>query len=221
MDPEDSAASPVRLRFPTLELYSALHGGSLSLGGRPLGRIERKEAEFIFGASIDLNKVRIVRAVVANAPTTLGNYIRVPMNGSLDYQTLIHELMHIWQYQTMGTRYISDSICHQVGASVATGSRNAAYDVTEADLSANSISDLPAEKQAMVVETYFANPFVRNDPNYRRFIGQVRGARPLAESLILEEAAFGPSIGQLNLLDDPNRSADRLPGVVSLIRIEL
>jgi hypothetical protein len=72
MDPEDSAASPVRLRFPTLELYSALHGGSLSLGGRPLGRIERKEAEFIFGASIDLNKVRIVRAVVANAPTTLG-----------------------------------------------------------------------------------------------------------------------------------------------------
>jgi len=136
MSSEDSTAPGVRLRFPTLEVYSALHGGSLSLGGRPLAGIERKEAEFIFGASIDLEKVRIVRAVVANAPTTLGNYIRVPMNGFVDYQTLIHELTHIWQYQTMGTRYISDSICHQVRASVASGSRNAAYEITDADLRA-------------------------------------------------------------------------------------
>jgi hypothetical protein len=202
-------------------LYSALHGGSLSLGGRPLGRIERKEAEFIFGASIDLDKVRIVRAVVANAPTTLGNYIRVPLNGSLDYQTLIHELTHIWQYQTMGTRYISDSIYHQVGATVATGSRNAAYEVTDADLRARSISALAAEKQAVIVETYFADPAIRSDPNYRRFIEQVRGARPLPESLILEEAVFGPSVGQRNLPDDPSRSADRVPGVVPIFRIEL
>jgi hypothetical protein len=221
MGSEDSHPSPVRLRFPTLELYSALHGGSLSLGGRPLAGIERKEAEFIFGASVDLDKVRIVRAVVANAPTTLGNYIRVPMNGFVDYQTLIHELAHIWQYQTMGTQYISDSICHQLGARVATGSRDAAYEVTDADLRASSISTLPAEKQAVIVETYFANPAIRSDPNYQRFMKEVRGARPLPESLILEEAVFGPNVGQRNPLNDSGQSADQVPGVVSIFRIEL
>jgi len=71
------------------------------------------------------------------------------------------------------------------------------------------------------VETYFANSAVRSDPDYQRFIKQVRGARPLPENLILEEAVFGPSVGELKLLDDPGRLADRVPGVVPVFRIEL
>ncbi len=220
MGAEDSSFSAVRPRFPTLELYSALHGDSLSLGGRPLGPNERNEAESIFESSIDLDKVRIVRAVVANAPTTLGNYIRVPMNGVVDYQTLIHELTHIWQYQTMGTRYISDSMCHQIAARFSSGSRDGAYVVTEEDLRARSLVTLPAEKQAVIVEQYYAYPALRSDPNYCRFIEQVRRARPLPESLVMEEAAFGPGAGQHKLLDDPTRNADGTPGVVSIFRLE-
>src|SRR5262245_39948344 len=106
MDPEDLNPSKVRSRTPTLESFSALHGNALSLGGRPLTRSEREDATFVFRASIDLDKVRVVHAVVANAPTTLGNFIRIPMNGSIDRRTLIHELTHVWQYQTKGTRYI-------------------------------------------------------------------------------------------------------------------
>lgn len=220
MDPADSNTSNVRVRFPTLELFSALHGNALSLGGRPLGRAEREAARFVFHESIDLDKVRIVHAVVANAPTTLGNFIRIPMNGSIDRQTLIHELAHVWQYQTKGTQYISDSICHQVGAAITTGSRNAAYVVTDADLRVRSIHDLPAEKQAVIVETFFAESNVRTDPNYKRFIEQVRRARPLPESLILEEAAFGPGGGRRDIFEDPGRPGANAPGTVPIIRIE-
>ena len=152
---------------------------------------------------IDQDKVRIVHAIVANAPTTLGNYIRIPMNGAISRQTLIHELTHIWQYQTKGTAYISDSICHQVGGAVSSGSRNAAYEVTEADLRAQSIHSLPAEKQATVVEMYYAVVANRTDANYMRFIAQVRSSRPLPESRVMEEAAFGPGGGRRDLFTDP------------------
>lgn len=213
--------SEVNLRLPTLELYSALHGGALSLGGRTLSKYERRDAEYIFEKSIDLDKVRIVRAIVANAPTTLGNYIRIGMHGRISRQTLIHELAHIWQYQTMGTAYISDSVYHQVGATITTGSRNAAYKLSAADLSAGSIYDLTAEKQARVVENYYADPKLRTDPVYEKFIGEVRRARPLPENIIQEEAAFGPGMGHQHLLqDDPGGIIDRAPGTVPLVRIE-
>lgn len=218
--PDDSPSNRVRVRFPTLELFSALHGNALSLGGRPLFRDEREDALFVFRDSINLSQVRIVQAVVANAPTTLGNFIRVSMDGSIDRRTLIHELTHVWQYQTKGTQYISDSIWHQVGAAISSGSRNAAYNVTETDLRAGSIHDLPAEKQAVIVETYFADPSVRTDANYRRFIEQVRRAHPLPESLILEEAAFGPGGGRRDMFEDPSRPGGSSPGTVPILRIE-
>ena len=210
----------VRVRFPTLEVFSALHGNALSLGGRPLYTEERRDAAFIFGSSIDLDKVRVVNAVVANAPTTLGNFIRIPMNGTIDRRTLIHELTHIWQYQTKGTAYISDSLFHQAAATITTGSRNAAYAVTEADMRVNSINSLPAEKQAVIVETFYASPTVRTEANYMRFIGQVRSARPLPESIILEEAAFGAGGGRRNMFEDPTRPGGASQGTVPILRIE-
>lgn len=212
--------SDVRLRFPTLELFSAMHGGALSLGGRPLSTSERNDAVFIFQSSIDLDKVRIVNAVVANAPVTLGNFIRIGMDGRISRQTLIHELGHIWQFQTMGTGYISNSLCHQVSGAIATGSRNAAYEITEADLRSRSIYDLPAEKQATIIEYYYADPNLRTDPVYIRFIAQVRSARPLPESMILEEAAFGPGRGRQDMFRDVGGQRDNAPGTVPLFRLE-
>ena len=213
----------VRLRFPTLELYSALHGNGLSLGGRPLTTSEKKDAKFIFGSSIDLEKVRVVNALVANAPTTLGNFIRVGMDGKISRQTLIHELGHIWQFQTMGTGYISNSICKQVSAKVKTGSRNAAYTITKADLRKTSIYDLPAEKQATVIEIYFIDPKVRNKVPYKNYIKQVRSAKPLPEKIIQEEAAFGPGMGAQRMMQDMGNvggSRDNAVGTVPLIRLE-
>lgn len=210
----------VRLRFPTLETFSALHGNALSFSGRPLYREERRDADFVFGSSVDLDKVRIVHAVVANAPTTLGNFIRIPMNGTINRRTLIHELTHIWQYQTKGTAYISDSLFHQAAATITTGSRDGAYQVTEADMRVNSIHNLPAEKQAVIVETFFADQTVRTDPNYMRFVEQVRRARPLPENIILENAAFGPGGGRRDIFEDINRPDSRTQGTIPILRIE-
>lgn len=166
-----------RSRFPRLAPLEALatqFAGALSSDTRALTTDERADATEVFGGSLDLDSVRIVRASVANAPTTLGNTIRIPRAGGLDRAVLIHELAHVWQYQTKGTAYISDSAWHQVGALLATGSRNAAYDLTEEDLSAESIHDLPAEKQAVIIESWFASPGLRADPTYARFLAEVR-----------------------------------------------
>jgi len=120
----------------------------------------------------------------------------------------------------MGTRYISDSVFHQVAATIGGGSRDGAYVVSEQDLRAKTLTSLPAEKQAVIVEQYYGDPALRKDANYQRFIEQVRRARPLPESLVLEEAAFGPGAGQRNFFDDPTRTIDGAPGVVSIFRLE-
>ena len=99
----------VRVRFPTLEVFSALHGGALSLGGRPLYVEERRDAAFIFGSSINLDKVRVVNAVVANAPTTLGNFIRISMNseGCCEWSNARRSRVKRWRRRFRECRVIS------------------------------------------------------------------------------------------------------------------
>src|SRR5262249_40941079 len=52
----------------------------------------------------------------------------------------------------------------------------------------------------------------RTDPIYQRFIRQAHRATPLPESLILEEAAFGPGGGRRELFEDPSRPCDSALG---------
>ena len=216
----ENDGNKTRLRFPTLELYSALHGGALSFGGRPLSASEWADALFIFGSSINYDKVRIVTAIVANAPTTLGNTIRIGMDGKITRKTLIHELGHIWQYQTKGTSYISNSLCAQVSASVSAGTRNAAYVISADELKrTTSIHQLSAEKQAVIIETYYADKSVRSNAKYKKFIEEVRAARPLPEKIIQEEAAFGPGLGR-NVFNSPDHTGQNVTGTVPLIRLE-
>ena len=208
----------VRVRFPTLEVYAARSGGALASRGRPLTPSERKLAKSIFRDSIELEVVRIVLSPLASAPTTLGNFIRVaPPRAPMSPRVLIHELTHVWQYQTKGTQYISDSLWHQVGAAITAGSRDAAYDVTI--VRGQSIHRYPAEHQAMIVETYFADPSVRTDPEYARMIGEVRRSRPIPASLIVEEAAFGSGMDAFRM---PERGGplDRPSRMIPIFRLE-
>lgn len=161
-------------RFPALEAFATRFADAFSRDSRPLTDEERSSAIEVFGDALDLEPIRLVRASIVNSPTTLGNVIRTPLEGEIDRVTLIHELAHVWQYQTRGAAYISDSAWHQAGATLTTGSRRAAYELTPADLAAASIHDLPAEKQAVVVERWFADPFLREHPGYRRFLAEVR-----------------------------------------------
>lgn len=141
---------------------------------RPLTEAESLAAIEVFGGALALDPIRIVPASILNAPAALGNVIRIPPEYEMDAATLIHELAHVWQYQTRGTAYISDSVWHQFLAIVSTGTRAEAYRLTRDDLAAPSIHDLPAEKQAVIIERWSLGGLFRCNPNYRRFLAEVR-----------------------------------------------
>jgi hypothetical protein len=200
------------IRFPTLEVFAALHGDLLSSEARGLTQRELDVARPIFASSIAYEAVRIVVAPFANAPTTLGNFIRVSpeiRRQGMPDSTLIHELTHIWQFQTRGMRYMSNSLCAQVTAIITEGDRNYAYDLTGTDVvRAGSIDRLPAEKQAMFVELWFMQGALifpgasgaqrmREHPVCQNMIREVQAGRPLLLGQIIEEAAFGPGSGRM------------------------
>ncbi len=84
----------------------------------------------IYQGGVDASHVRIVEVRLLNAPTTLGNQIRVHpgrTSGKRQSAVLVHEMGHVWQYQTLGTAYITDSVFHNASGQVATGDRNVAY----------------------------------------------------------------------------------------------
>jgi hypothetical protein len=195
-----SSSQHLRLRLPTLEIFAVQSGAAFSVAGRGLTDRERKIAKDVFQDSIDLSTVRIVISSVAAAPTTLGNNIRT--NGPMSDAVLVHELTHVWQYQNLGTRYISDSAYHQTVAMVSGDSRNGAYNVQV--VANKSFTDYTAEHQAMIVESWYRYPALQTDPLYQALLDEVRRARPLDQnvwrSLILEEAAYGPAMGHQRLL---------------------
>jgi hypothetical protein len=229
--------SGVELRLPTLEVFAAMRGDLLSAQGRPLTETEIKLALPIFGASLRYEKVRVVVAAFANSPTTLGNFVRVAKSGGIHTKqlsdaTLIHELTHVWQFQTRGMRYMSNSLCHQLAGMLSGGSRNEAYRLQRSDvLRAGSIDKLPAEKQATLVEFWFDDRYffeeeeegdrgtppvrVRDEPAAESMLEEVRQARPLPENYILEEAAFGAGAGARRRADPA--SAD--PAAIPWLRI--
>ncbi len=70
-------SSPVSLSSPALEHILIQTAILSSPFGRKLSSQEIGLIESIFGESVDTARIRIVDASIANAPTTLGNQIRV------------------------------------------------------------------------------------------------------------------------------------------------
>jgi hypothetical protein len=204
-----------RLRIPLMEAGAVALQKALTGPGRELNPEERRLLLSIFGNSVNLDPVELTMTSVGpkGRPYTFGNTIRVP-NGTV-WQTryLVHEMTHVWQYQTRGTRYISDSAFHQVI------SGQGAYDVQL--VPGQSIFDYTAEQQAIIVEQYYADdpPGWSKDPDVVRMIGEVRTARPLSSEAIQKETWFGPGAGALDKSapsNDPNRPSQTVP----LLRIE-
>lgn len=83
---------------------------------RPLSTRERAVAISVFGNSIQYDKVRIDEH--AYIGTRRFNICYVSFNtinnwGKLSDELLIHELIHIWQYQRFGARYIPRALAAQ------------------------------------------------------------------------------------------------------------
>ena len=210
---------PARVRFPTLELFLTQNQGILATDGRPLNSNERPILEGVFGHSINFDKIRLTNTNVAvsGRAYTLGNTIRFPTGATVDLATLVHETTHVWQYQTKGAGYISDSIWHQ-----ATGGQ-AAYNVTI--VPDQSIHRYHAEQQAMIVERYYTNNPAgwSTNADVVRMIEEVRRARPIPDLQIQNDIIYGPGSPQRGANDPfrPLPGDDRsMPQLMPLIRIE-
>jgi hypothetical protein len=201
----------VSVRSPSLEV-SALVGQQAFATARPspLTSAEVQLGRSVFGSSIDFTRVRIAPSPVIAAPTTLGDTIRVPPSYVMPAHVLIHELTHIWQYQTKGTAYVSDSAFHQSAAwitsaiksGISQASRGGAYNPTI--VSGKSIHAYTAEEQATIVEQFFLFPQLASNADYQRMIGEVRASRPRPASLAFDvEQAAGLPPRQLALPPRP------------------
>jgi len=105
-----------KVRFPIVEGDADFGQRLLTKNIRALSMTEQFLLHPIFQSSLDYYSIRIADTTVGakGRPYTLGNTIRVPPGSTLDNRTLVHECTHVWQYQTKGTGYISDSAWHQI-----------------------------------------------------------------------------------------------------------
>ena len=93
--------------------------------GRPLSANEIEYLMPIFGESIDYRKVTIIDGNIGlfsngGAAVTIGNKIRIPSTSRYSpltdinfHPVVVHEMVHIWQYQNGGPRYISQALISQ------------------------------------------------------------------------------------------------------------
>jgi len=86
---------------------------------RPLNKEEADALRLVFQSSLELYNIRIIEGSAGlfsvpalltadDRPFTLGNTIY--MKGVTRRSVLIHEAVHVWQYQNVGTRYASDAL---------------------------------------------------------------------------------------------------------------
>lgn len=226
---------PVTVTSPLIEGLLIMAGQIESPMGVPLVPEEMNTIQNIFQGSVDASRIRLVRTSIANAPTTLGNQIRIApdqkTNTSDWLSTLVHETTHVWQYQTQGTRYITDSIYHQLRAKRLMGTRNGAY-YNYRLAKGTPFSAYSAEEQAQIVEDYYditvlyakmTNPpewvGVRKPdlPLYEALITELRSAIPLPEDAIYQRNLMTLPLDQrFPVTDSPYGPAS----VVPLLRVE-
>lgn len=204
-----------RIRIPILEATVVAGQGAFTGAARSLTPEERRLLLDIFGQSINLDPVRLALTDlgVRGRPYTFGNTIRIPRGTSFTANVLVHEMTHVWQYQTKGTAYISDSALHQLV------SGTGAYDVSI--VPGQSIDDYTAEQQATIVEKFYEDdpPGWSTNPDVVRMLGQVRRSRPLSDDQIRQETWYGPT--RPDLFPTPSSGqAAHSGGTVPLIRIE-
>ena len=87
--------------------------------GRKLTESEEQNLRRIFRISVTYNQVRLVEGKAGvfslnNRPFVLGNTIYLKdANVTTNFKVLVHECTHIWQFQNLGARYLTDAISAQ------------------------------------------------------------------------------------------------------------
>ncbi len=150
----------LELPFLLLELLGAfdLYDGIASFvkRARPLSEREIGIARTIFGNSIAYERVRIDEQ--AYLGPRKGKFCYVSCNtinswGKMHDFILIHELMHIWQYQHLGSVYIPRALSAQfTKEGYNYGGVNALYHAVQ---QGKKLLDFNYEQQADIIEDYY------------------------------------------------------------------
>lgn len=137
-----------------VELYEGL--SSLSKRGiRSLRKEEIEQAQLIFGDTINYQRVRIDERAWLGPKQYQFCYVSfytINSWGGMRNDTLIHELMHVWQYERFGALYIAKALLAQ---------REEGYDYggwTKLDKvrkQGGKLSDFNFEQQADIVMDYY------------------------------------------------------------------
>ena len=132
---------------------------------RALTPAEAAHARRVFADGLDLAPVRVTRGHPAStgAARTLGNTIHLrerdfagagPDLTPAGMELLVHELTHVWQYQTGGPGYFPASMLAQALATVRHGHRHAAYEWRPQQEAGVPFERWNPEQQAAAVEEY-------------------------------------------------------------------
>ncbi len=157
-----------------------LAGEAATAGKRPLNDRERTAAKLVFGASLDLDRVRVAESPIFGA----GGYARTPFETvyfppdaqkSATYLPwLIHELTHVWQTQH-GVSVLTKTLTALRGASayVYGGEEQLRRDAA----SGKKFTDYNTEQQATILANYYVALTTGLDVSaYAPFVRQVTGS---------------------------------------------
>ena len=144
-------------------------------GLRPMNDRERKAAEVIFGPSgtlIDFDKVNIVKGgrrakllCQGKNFVVIYNTIYVPANKTLTLDWLIHELLHVWQYNNRRLDLIGGGLTHAINAEVHDGDEKEMQKLYEYELYEDKpFHDFNFEEQAEILRDAYLVTHLNIDP---------------------------------------------------------
>lgn len=170
--------------FGVAEIYETA-ADFVKFNSRPLSRGEQTLARSVFGDSIDLKRVRLdERAWLGprQAHFCYVSFFHINSWGVMTDELLIHELMHVWQYQHLGISYIPRALRAQWSrAGYNYGGRHGLRAALRED---KGLFDFNYEQQADIVADYFriregktprwGDGAADDLPLYRVFVGELQ-----------------------------------------------
>ncbi len=141
--------------FGIAEIYETLTD-FIKFNTRPLSGWERKLLFDIYGDSINYDRVRIDNLSFAGPRQYRFCYVSfytVNSWGDMPNHILVHEMMHVWQYQRLGARYIPQALRAQHSAlGYNYGGLSALQSAKDAD---TGLAAFNLEQQAEIITDYY------------------------------------------------------------------
>lgn len=165
------------------EIYETI-ADFIKFNTRELTGAEKAKARRVFGSAIPLSLVRVDSRAVIGPAFTKREYVSFhTINGwgTMNDHTLIHELTHVWQYESMGARYMPKAIHAQATMGDAAYQYGGLTGLEAARAAGKPLTSFTMEQQGDILGDYyvlrFQNGAAPDSPaveTYAHFADQVK-----------------------------------------------